>query len=126
MLLLCLIEKIVLKFVFEKKGVFLKKIHFYLKRSMEISGKGFLQFYQQASSLIGNQTNHRTSMFLPNYSNSCYESDYECICIVINGKRTSMFLPYYSNSCYESDYECICIVINGKIRSVPLNIFSSV
>ena len=37
-----------------------------------------------------------------------------------------MFLPYYSNSCYQSDYECICIVINGKIRSVPLNIFNSV
>ena len=64
---------------------------------MEISGKGFLHFYQQASSLIGNQTNH----------------------------RTNMFLPCYSNSCYESHYECICIVDNGKIRSVPLNIFSS-
>ena len=70
----------------------------YIKRSMEISGKGFLHFYQQALSLIGNQTNH----------------------------RTNMFLPYYSNSCYESDYECICIVINGKICSVPLNILSSV
>ena len=93
----CLIGKFVLKFGFEK-GVFLTKFHFYIMRTMEISGKGFLQFYQQASSLIGNQTNH----------------------------RTNMFLPYYSNSCYESDYECICIVINGKIRSVPLNILSSV
>ena len=65
---------------------------------MEISGKGFLHFYQQASSLIGNQTIH----------------------------RTHMFLPYCSNSCFESDYECIYIVINGKIRSVPLNILSSV
>ena len=65
---------------------------------MEISGKGFFHFYQQASSLIGNQTNH----------------------------RTNMCLSYYSNSCNESYYECICIVINGKIRSVPLNIFSSV
>ena len=65
---------------------------------MEISGKRYLHFYQQASSLIGNQTNH----------------------------RTNMLLPYYSNSCYESDYECICIVINGKIRSVPLNILSGV
>ena len=37
-----------------------------------------------------------------------------------------MFLPYLSNSCYESDYECLCIVIIGKIRSVPLNILSSV
>ena len=65
---------------------------------MEISGKGLLHFYQQASSLIGNQTNH----------------------------RTNMFLPYLSNSRYESDNECICIVINGKICSVPLNILSSV
>ena len=30
------------------------------------------------------------------------------------------------NSCYESDYECICIMINGKTYSVPLNILSSV
>ena len=97
MLLWCLIEKSSSNLVL-KKGVFLAKFHFYMKRSKEISGKGFLQFYQQASSLICNQTNH----------------------------RTSMFLPYYSNSCYEPDYECICIVINGKIRSVPLNIFSSV
>ena len=65
---------------------------------MEISGKGFLHFYQQVSSLVCNQTNH----------------------------RTNMFLAYYSNSCYESDYEYIFISINGKIRSVPLNIFSSV
>ena len=98
MLLWCLIEKFILKFGFEK-GVFLtKNPFFYIKRSMEISGKGFLHFYQQASSLICNQTN----------------------------QRTSMFLLYYSNSCYESDYECICIVINDKIRSVPLNILSSV
>ena len=62
MLLWSLIEKFVLKFGF-KKGVFLTKFHFYIKRSMEISGKGFLHFYQQASSLIGNQTYHRTNMF---------------------------------------------------------------
>ena len=37
-----------------------------------------------------------------------------------------MFSPYSSNSRYESDYACICIVINGKIRSVPLNLLSSV
>ena len=78
--------------------MFLTKFHFYIKRSMEISGKGFLHFYQQASYLIGNKTN----------------------------QGTKTFLPYYSNSCYESDYECICIVINGKIRNVPLNILSSV
>ena len=65
---------------------------------MEISGKGLLYFYQQASSLIGNQTNH----------------------------RTTLFLPHKSNSSYESDYACIHIVTNGKIRSVPLNILSSV
>ena len=58
MLLWCLIEKIVLKLGFEKG-----EIHFYIKRSMEISGTGLLHFYQQASSLIGNQTNHRTNMF---------------------------------------------------------------
>ena len=46
-----------------KKEVFSTKIHFYINRSMEISGRGLLHFYQQASSLIGNQTNHRTNMF---------------------------------------------------------------
>ena len=65
---------------------------------MEISGKELLHFNQETSSLISNQTNH----------------------------RTNMFSPYLSNSCFESDYECICIVINGKTSSVPLNILSSV
>ena len=65
---------------------------------MEISGKGLLHFHQETSSLIGYHNNH----------------------------RTNMFLPYQSNSCYESDYECICIVVNGKTRGVPLNILSSV
>ena len=37
-----------------------------------------------------------------------------------------MCLPYKTNSRYESGYECICIVINGKKHSIPLNIFSSV
>ena len=64
MLLWCLIEKFVFKFGFEK-GVFLTNFHFYIKRSMEISGKGLLYFYQQASSLIGNQTKYRTNMCLP-------------------------------------------------------------
>ena len=65
---------------------------------MDISGKGWVHFYQETSSLIGNQTYH----------------------------RTNMFSPHWSNSCYESDYECIFIVIIGKTRSVPLNILSSV
>ena len=65
---------------------------------MEISGKGLLQFDQETSSLIGNQTYH----------------------------RTKMISPYQPNSCYESDYECICIMINVKTCSVPLNILSSV
>ena len=65
---------------------------------MEISGKGFLHFDKETSSLIGNQTYH----------------------------RTNMFSPYQPNSCYESDYECIYIMINGKTCSVPLNILSSV
>ena len=68
---------------------------------MEIPGKGLQNFHHQASSLIGNQAKHRAN-------------------------NNNNYLPYLSNSCYESDHECICIVINGKIRSVPLNIFSSV
>ena len=32
---------------------------------MEISEKGLLHYYQQASTLIGYQTNHRTNMFFP-------------------------------------------------------------
>ena len=63
---------------------------------MEISGKGLLHFHQETSSLIGYHNNH----------------------------RTNMFLPYQSNSYYESDYECICIVVNGKTRGVPLNILT--
>ena len=81
-----------------KKGAFLTKFHFYIMRSMEISGKGLLHFYQETSSLMGSQANH----------------------------RTNMFLPYEPNSRYESDYEYICIVIYGKTCSVPLNILSSV
>ena len=65
---------------------------------MEISEKGLLHFDQEASSLIGNQTYH----------------------------RINMFSSYQPNSCFESDYECICIMINDKTRSVPLNILSSV
>ena len=37
-----------------------------------------------------------------------------------------MFSPYQPNSCYESDYECICIMVNGETCNVPLNILSSV
>ena len=65
---------------------------------MEISGKGLLHFYQDTSYLMGNQANH----------------------------RTNIVMPYEFNSRYESDYECICIVSNGKTCSVPLNILSSV
>ena len=94
MLLWCLIEKFVLKFGFEKRGIFNKNplLH---KAFHGDFWKGTTSFFQQASSVIGNQTNH----------------------------RTNMCLPYQSNSRYESDYECLCIVINGKKRSVPLNIF---
>ena len=35
-----------------------------------------------------------------------------------------MYVSYYMNAHYESDYECICIVINGKTKSAPLNILS--
>ena len=65
---------------------------------MEISGNGLLHFDHETLSLIGNQT---------------YQ-------------RTNMFSPYQPNSCYESNYECSCIMINGKKCSVPLNILSSV
>ena len=94
----CLIEKKSPYNLVLKKGVFLTKFHFYLKRSMDISEKGLLHFDQEASSLIGKQTYH----------------------------RTNMFSPYQPNSCFESDYECICFMINGKTHSVPLNILSSV
>ena len=49
MLLWCMIENFILKCGFEKRGIFNKNL-FYIKRSMEISGKGLLHFYQQASS----------------------------------------------------------------------------
>ena len=55
-------KQISLKFGFEKRGI-LTKFHFYIKRSMEISGKGLLHFDQETSSLIGNQTYQRTNMF---------------------------------------------------------------
>ena len=64
---------------------------------MEINGKGLLHFDQETSSFIGYQTNH----------------------------RTNMFSAYQPNSNYETDYECICIMISGKTCSVPLNILSS-
>ena len=87
--LLCLIEKIALKFGLEKRGIF-SKIPLYIKRSLEISGKGLLHFDQETLSLISNQTYHRTNMFSPYQPNSCYESDYECICIMINGNTCSV------------------------------------
>ena len=65
MLSWCLVEIFVLKFGFDKRGIYFQKIHFYIERSMEIIGKRLLYFYQQASALIGNQTNHRTNMCLP-------------------------------------------------------------
>ena len=37
-----------------------------------------------------------------------------------------MFCQVLFIQLYESDYECICIVIYGQIRNVPLNILSSV
>ena len=55
MVLWCLIEKVVTKFGFEK-GVSLTKFPFYIKRSMEISGKGLLHFHQESSSFITGQT----------------------------------------------------------------------
>ena len=114
LLLWCLIEKFVLKFGFEK-GVFLTKFHFYIKRSMEITGKGLLYLYQQASSLIGYQINHRTNMYLPCKPNSRYESDYECICIVINDKKNSVPLNILS-SVYNALSQVYCIEPEGRIQ----------
>ena len=57
-----MIEKIVV-FGFEKRGIS-TKFHFYIKRPIVISGKGLFHFHQETSSLIVNQTNHRTNMFL--------------------------------------------------------------
>ena len=62
--------------------------------------KGLLHFYQQSSSSMIHQANHRTNM------TTCKS--------------------YKSNSRYELDDECICIGIIGQTRSVPLNVLSSV
>ena len=55
LLLWYLIILFVLKFGSDKR-VFLTKCNFYINSSTEISGKGFLHSYQQASSLMGHQT----------------------------------------------------------------------
>ena len=76
-----------------KKSIFYKN-PFYIHRSTEISGIG-LHFYQQASSLIGYQTNQRTNPLLSYLTNSHYEFNYKCICIVINGEiRTQCSFKY--------------------------------
>ena len=64
---------------------------------MEISGNGLLHFDHETLSLIGNQTYHRTNMFSPHQPNSCYESNYECSCIMINGKTCSVPLNILSS-----------------------------
>ena len=48
----CWIEKMSLNVVLKKRGIF-NRIQFYIKRSMDISGKGLLHLYQETSSLIG-------------------------------------------------------------------------
>ena len=65
-------EKNYLKNLVLKKGYFLTKFHFYIKRSMEISAKGLLHFDQETLSLIGSQTYHRTNMLSPYQPNYCY------------------------------------------------------
>ena len=37
-----------------------------------------------------------------------------------------MCLPYSTNSRYESDYECICIMINGKNKQSSFKYFERV
>ena len=74
---------------------------------MEISGKGLLYFYQQTSSLIGNQTNHRTNcVCLINPTLAISHSDYDCICIVINGKFRCSF-KYFE--------QCISVSTHDKM-----------
>ena len=57
-----------------------------MELSTEISGKGLLHSYQQASFLMTHQTNHRTHMFL-SYKMDSYmyhESDYEINSVPLN------------------------------------------
>ena len=75
---------------------------------MEISGKGLLHFDQETLPLIRNQTYHRTNMFSPNQPNSCYESNYECSCIMINGKTCSVPLIILSSVCGAFRVKLIC------------------
>ena len=63
-LLWCLIENIVLEFGFEKMGIF-NKIPFLHKAFHGDIWKAITSFYQATSSMMGNQANHRTNMFLP-------------------------------------------------------------
>ena len=91
-MLWCLVEKSSLNLVL-KKEIFLTKFQFYLKRSMEISGKGFLHFCQETSSLIGNQTYHRTNM-IPTLATIW--TMHVCICIMINGKTCTVPLNILS------------------------------
>ena len=94
-MLWCLIDKIIFNFGFEK-GVFLTKFHSYMKGSMDNSGTGLLHFIKK----------HNVDR-KPNYSQD---------------KHDFALLIHFR---FESDYECICFVINDKTRSVPLTILSS-
>ena len=58
----CLIEKNVFKFGFEKRGI-LNKIPFLHKAFHGYFWKGMTSFYHETSSLICNQTFHRTNIF---------------------------------------------------------------
>ena len=79
-LLLCLIKIFDLKFGFVKW--YFIQFHFYTKRSTDNS-RGIITTF--VSTLMGHQINHMTNIFLSYKTKSCHESDYECICIVING-----------------------------------------
>ena len=91
-----LIEKNVFKIRFEKRGI-LTKIPFLHKAFHGRFWKGMTLFFQEASPLIGNQTCHKTNMFSPHWSNSCFESDYESVCIMVNGKTSSVPLNLLSS-----------------------------
>ena len=90
MILWCFVELFVLKFDFEKWDIFFYIIQFlriFLLRGLLHNN------YQQASSLMGHQTNHSTSMFLSYKTNLSLEY----ICIVINGKILSFPLNMLSS-----------------------------
>ena len=76
-------------------GIIFGKISFFHKAFHGDFWKGSIHFHIETQSLIGNQTNHRTNMCLPYSFNSCYESCYECICIVNKCQNAQCSFKYF-------------------------------